>query len=137
MDFIRIGQPLLINHHVKEFIQRVDREFIPPAREIPKCTLTVPIRIQGKLFGAISLQNVDRENAFSESDLHLLETLANSLSIALENARLFDEIQRLLKETEQRAAGFGAVTTVSSALASELDLDALIQLVGEQTSSIF
>jgi len=137
LNFIQNGQPLLVNNHVAEFIQQVDPEFKPPAGVLPKCSLTVPIRIQGKLFGAISLQNVDRENAFSESDLHLLETLANSLSVALENARLFAETQRLLKETEQRAVELSAVNTVSSALASELDLDALIKLVGEQTRSIF
>jgi signal transduction histidine kinase len=137
LNFIQQGQPLLVNHHMLETLQQIDPEFKAPAGEIPKCTLTVPIRIQGKLFGAISLQNVDRENVFSESDLHLLETLANSLSVALENARLFDETQRLLKETEQRAAELAAVNTVSSALASELDLEALIQLVGEQTRSIF
>ena len=36
--------------------------------------------------------------------MRLLETLANSMSVALENARLFDETKRLLKETEQRNA---------------------------------
>jgi signal transduction histidine kinase len=137
MSFIETGQSQLVNNHVVEFVKQIDPEFQPPAGEMPKCTLTVPIRIQGKLIGAISLQNVERENAFSESDMHLLETLANSLSVALENARLFDETQRLLKETEQRAAELAAVNTVSSALASELDLHALIQLVGEQTRSIF
>ena len=137
LNFIHQGQPLLVNHHLSEYVQQVDPEFKVPAGELPKCSLTVPIRVQGKLYGAISLQNVDRENAFSESDLHLLETLANSLSVALENARLFNETQRLLKETEQRAAELAAVNTVSSALASELDLGTLIQLVGEQTRSIF
>jgi signal transduction histidine kinase len=136
-NFVNNGEPLLVNNRMAEFVQRLDPEFKPPAGELPKCSLTVPIRIQGKLFGAISLQNVDRENAFSESDVHLLETLANSLSVALENARLFDETQRLLKETEQRAAELAAVNTVSSAMASELDLEALIQLVGEQTRTIF
>jgi GAF domain-containing protein len=44
----------------------------------------------------ISLQNLDREDAFSEQDVRLLSTLAASLSVALENARLFDETKRLL-----------------------------------------
>ena len=137
LNFIEQGQPLLINHHMLESLQQIDPEFKPPAGEVPKCTLTVPIKLQGMLTGAISLQNVERENAFSESDLHLLETLANSLSVALENARLFNETQRLFQAEQQRAAELAAVNTVSSALASELDLDALIQLVGEQTRSIF
>ena len=137
LNFIEQGQPLLINHHMLESLQQIDPEFEPPAGEVPKCTLTIPIKLQGMLTGAISLQNVERENAFSESDLHLLETLANSLSVALENARLFNETQRLFQAEQQRAAELAAVNTVSSALASELDLGALIQLVGEQTRSIF
>ncbi len=76
------------------------------------------------------MQNVDHENAFSEFDQCLLETLASSMSVALENARLFNE-------TEQRAIELTAINTVSTALASELDMAALIHLVGEQTRTIF
>ena len=51
--------------------------------------LFVPLFIGGEAIGAISLQNLDRENAFTEADVRLLTTLAGSLSVALENARLF------------------------------------------------
>ena len=59
------------------------------------------------------------ENAFSESDVRLLETLANSMSVALENARLFDETTRLLKETEQRTAELAVINSVQEGLARE------------------
>jgi signal transduction histidine kinase len=59
------------------------------------------------------------------------------MGVALENARLFDETQRLLQETEQRAAELATVNTVTSALASELDLGPLINLVGEQMRHVF
>ena len=36
----------------------------------------------------ISLQNIDREHAFDEDDQRLLTTLAGSVTVALENARL-------------------------------------------------
>ena len=39
------------------------------------------------------------------ADVHLLTTLANSMSVALENARLFDQTQRLLARAAQRRAG--------------------------------
>ena len=98
--------------------------------------LGVPILSEEKAIGLISVQSYQK-NVFTKSDQRLLQTLANSMSMALENARLFDETQRLLKETEDRAAELSAVNTVSSALASELDVDALINLVGEQTRTIF
>ncbi len=50
----------------------------------------------------------------------------------IENARLFDETRRLLAETDERAAELATVKAVSRAFASELDLDALIELTVEQ-----
>jgi signal transduction histidine kinase/DNA-binding response OmpR family regulator/uncharacterized protein (UPF0297 family) len=80
--------------------------------------------------GVISLQNLDRENAFSESDVRLLVTLAASLSVALENARLFDE-------TKQRAAELAIINDVQAALAAELDPQAMYELVGARASDVF
>ena len=87
--------------------------------------------------GVISLQNIDRENAFSDSDVRLLETLANSMSVALENARLFDETQRLLKESEQRATELSIINEIQQGLAAELDFQAIVDLVGDKLSNVF
>ena len=42
----------------------------------------------------INLMDLEREHAYSASDVRLLETLAASMSVALDNARLFDEVQK-------------------------------------------
>ena len=85
----------------------------------------------------MSLQNIDKENAFSDSDVRLLETLANSMGVALENARLFDETTRLLKETEQQKAELGVINSVQEGLAKELDIQGIYELVGEKMRGIF
>ncbi len=85
----------------------------------------------------ISLQDMGREDAFGESDVNLLETLSGAMGVALENARLFDETQRLLKVSEQRAAELASINTVSQALVAESDLDRMIQLVGDELLEIF
>src|SRR5205807_5852667 len=72
----------------------------------------------------------DHEHAFSDADVRLLVTLAGSLSVALENARLFDE-------TRQRAAELAIVNGVGQAVAEQLDLDALIERLGDQLQSLF
>ncbi len=95
-----------------------------------------PIISSGKVMGVISIQNL-REDAFTESDLRLLITLTNSMSVALENARLFDETQRLLKETEQRAAELAIINSVQTGLASNLEMQAIYDLVGEKIREIF
>ena len=59
--------------------------------EATKSAIWVPLKKGKEIFGALSLQNVDRENAFADSDVRLLETLANTMSLALQNAELYDE----------------------------------------------
>jgi PAS domain S-box-containing protein len=128
-------QPIVINQDMPRWMQEYDNPVRQGAQ--PKSAVFIPMLVGDEAMGVISLQNADRENAFSDSDVRLLTTLANSMSVALENARLFNETQRLLKETEQRAAELATVNTVSSAITRELDLSALIHLVGEQIGSIF
>ena len=85
----------------------------------------------------ISLQNLDHEHAFSNSDVNLLTTLANSMSVALESARLFDETNRLLKETEQRNAELAVINSVQDGLVREMDIQGIYDLVGEKMREIF
>lgn len=135
-QLIECGEPLFNNHVTPESI-KASGSVVIEGTEAPKSVLFVPLVVGQKVTGYVSLQNVEQYDAFSENDIRLLSTLANSMSVALESARLFDETQRLLNETEQRAAEMTVVNTVSSALVKELDLQGLIQLVGEQMVSLF
>jgi PAS domain S-box-containing protein len=127
--------PLMIDEDMAGWMKEYANPVIDGAQ--PKSAIFIPMMVGNEAMGVVSLQNNDQENAFSQSDVYLLTTLVNSMSVALENARLFDETQRLLKETEQRAAELATVNTVSSAITGELDLDALIHLVGEQVRTVF
>ena len=98
--------------------------------EPPKSGLFVPLAAGGKATGVISLQNLDRDHAFTEADQRLLTTLAGSLSVALDNARLVDE-------TRQRNAELALINSVQSALAGELDLQAIYDIVGDKIREIF
>src|SRR5687768_18059800 len=104
---------------------------------MPKSVLYVPLIVGNKVTSYVSLQNVDKENAFNDSDIRLLETLANSMSVALENARLFDETNRLLKETEQRTAELAVINSVQEGLAKELDMQGIYNLVGDRLCDLF
>src|SRR6056297_848861 len=103
----------------------------------PKSAIFVPMIVGDQVVGSISLQNVDEEHAFSESDIRLLTTLTNSMSVAIENARLFNETSRLLQETEQRAAELQTVNSISKAIVSQLEVDALFKLVGDKMKDTF
>jgi GAF domain-containing protein/CheY-like chemotaxis protein len=105
--------------------------------EPSKSLLYVPLVIGGEATGVISLQNLDRENAFSDADVRLLTTLASSLTIALENARLFDETKRLLAETNERATELAIINSVQEGLAAELETQAMYDLVGDKIQQVF
>src|SRR5574339_264058 len=98
---------------------------------------SVPIISNDRFLGDISIENYERENAYGESELRLLTTIAASLGTALENARLFDETQRLLKITEERNAELGIINSVQAALASKLDYIGVIEAVGDKLREIF
>lgn len=102
-----------------------------------KSALFVPMIAGDLVRGSVSIQNTQNENAISESDTRLITTLANSMSVALENARLFDETNRLLGDAKQRATELSIVNNISKALASQLDADNLINLVGDQLKILF
>ena len=90
----------------------------------------MPLLVGGRATGVISLQNVDREHAFTETDERLLVTLAGSLSVALDNARL-------VHETRQRNAELALINSVQQAIAGELDPQAIYDLVGDKIQEVF
>ena len=77
-----------------------------------------------------------REHAYDENDARLLGALAGSMSVALENARLFDETQRLLKETEVRNAELAVINSIQQALGVELDFQAIVDVVGDKLREV-
>ncbi len=103
----------------------------------PKSAIFVPMMLGGEVIGSVSLQNVDKEHAYSKSDVRLLTTLTNSMSVALENARLFKKTSKLLEESHQRATELDTVNRVSRALVTQLEFDSLIELVGELMQETF
>ncbi len=96
-----------------------------------------PIRGTQRVLGMIVIENHQREHAYGEADLRVLTTIGATMGTALENARLFDETQRLLKETEQRNAELAVIASVQQGIAAELDLQAIIDLVGDKLREVF
>ncbi|HEV2219461.1 MAG TPA: GAF domain-containing protein [Casimicrobiaceae bacterium] len=133
------GQTLLINENMAQaVVQHASSSLAPPDdARVPKAQLMVPLRTGDEVRGMLTLSNLEREHAFRDSDVRLLETLAASMTAALENARLFDETQRLLKETEQRAAELAVINSIQEGMAAELDFQAIVDLVGDKLREVF
>ncbi len=89
-QIVQTRQPVLVNTNVPELAARLGQYTIP-GTITPKSWLGVPMIVGEQVTGILSLQNVDTEYAFDESDVRLLQTLAASMSVALENARLWEQ----------------------------------------------
>src|SRR5205823_9418674 len=130
------GETLVVNDDAARVSARCAPYMMVDA-PMSKSELLVPLLVGGEARGLIQLSSIEREHAFSESDVRLLQTLASSMSAALENARLFDETQRLLKETEQRNAELAIINSVQAALAAELNIQSIYDAVGDKIREIF
>lgn len=135
-QIVQTRKPVLVNTNVAKQARKLGQPTIP-GTITPKSWLGVPMMVGDQVTGILSLQNIDYENAFDESDVRLLQTLAASMSVALENARLFDETQRLLSETEQRAIELHIINSIQEELAQKLDMASIYELVGEKLQEFF
>ncbi|HYR00684.1 MAG TPA: GAF domain-containing protein, partial [Casimicrobiaceae bacterium] len=108
-----------------------------PGTDMAKCAVWVPIIGSDRFVGTVQLENHEREGAYGEAEVRLLQTVAASMGVALQSARHFDETQRLFRESEQRAAELAIVNSVQQGLAAELDFQAIVDLVGDKIAEIF
>jgi serine phosphatase RsbU (regulator of sigma subunit) len=99
-EIIRTCKPFMINMDEINRVVHAGKMRVIPGTELPKTWLGVPMLVGNTARGIVSLQNLDKENAFSRQDIDLLMTLTNSMSVSLENARLLKETQRLLRLME-------------------------------------
>ncbi|HEV8488918.1 MAG TPA: GAF domain-containing protein [Candidatus Limnocylindrales bacterium] len=134
---IETRAPILINANLIEWFEEHGLSTVVVQGEPAKAVLVAPLIVGDDARGRISLQNLDQEEVFSEADVRLLTTLASSLAVALENARLFDETRRLLSETNERAAELALINDVQRGLAERFDMQEMYDLVGDRIQAIF
>ncbi len=91
---------VLVSEHVAELAAQLGQPTLP-GTITPKTWLGVPMIVGDQVTGILSLQDVDQENAFDESVVRLLQTLADSMSVALENARLWEQESLYRKALER------------------------------------
>jgi serine phosphatase RsbU (regulator of sigma subunit) len=99
-QIVRTRKPFMINGEQILKVLNAGSMKVVPGTDIPKTWLGVPMLVGNEVRGIVSLQNLDKENAFSKSDIDLLMTLTTSMSQSLENARLFNQTERLLNRME-------------------------------------
>src|SRR6516162_5691793 len=109
-----------------------------------RTTLAIPLMREDEAIGAILIRRIE-VRPFSDKQIELVETFADQAVIAIENVRLFDEVQTRTGELSQSVEELRALGEVSQAINSTLDVETVlttivakaVQLSGTEAGTIY
>jgi class 3 adenylate cyclase/PAS domain-containing protein len=113
------GQPLLTDNAYKD-PRMQDSATI--AQFVVRSVLAVPLQYKDRIIGAVYVDNRYKVGVFTERELNLLRAFANQVAVAIENARLFADVQTTLADITDinelisnvfASIGSGVITTDS------------------------
>src|SRR6266568_68916 len=93
-----------------------------------RSVLAVPMLREGVAIGVIAASR-NEPGLFPEKQVELLKTFADQAVIAIENVRLFEEVQARTRELSQSVEELRALGEVSQAVNSTLDLQAVLSTI--------
>src|SRR5262249_11392906 len=108
---------------------------VPDTREQPellvgllggwRTLLSVPLRQQGELIGSLNARR-NEVRPFTAAQIKLLETFADQAVIAIENVRLFQELEARTHELARSVGELKALGEVGQAVSSTLELETVL-----------
>lgn len=102
---LRTGEPEIYPEVTDDMLARgtFDEGQLQLLRQLNlRSVIIVPLKVQDRVLGAITLVGAESGRRFKEKDVALATELAQRAALAVENARLYDEAQRLNQQLEQR-----------------------------------
>src|SRR5262249_40524206 len=118
--------------HVRDLAAEVQTEF-PEAEAVQKrfghrTTLAMPLLREGFPIGAILIRRME-VRPFTNEQIALLKTFADQAVIAIENVRLFQELQVRTQELGRSVGELKALGEVGQAVSSTLDLQTVLSTI--------
>ena len=103
----------------------------PPQHPPMKTFLGVPVVVRGEAWGNLYL--TEKEGGpFTVGDEEALQILADWAAIAIENARLYQDVERRRGELERALHGLEATTEIARALGGETELERVLELIAKR-----
>jgi GAF domain-containing protein/nitrogen-specific signal transduction histidine kinase len=100
----------------------------PASGQLARSIILVPLIFGGKVIGVLSVEH-NYPYAFSNTDITGLSTLADQATVALENARLFNQTQRQLQE-------MSIINEIGHALSATVHVDELVAVLRRQVAKL-
>src|SRR5262245_22018489 len=119
--------------HIEDMRTSLNRTEFPDAqvaidREGVRTMLVAPLEREGLAIGAILIRRTE-VRPFSEKQIALLKTFADQAVIAIENVRLFQELEARTRELAQSVGELRALGEVGQAVSSTLDLQTVLSTI--------
>ncbi|MFN2270729.1 MAG: GAF domain-containing protein [Anaerolineae bacterium] len=116
-----------------EAVVRFDNPLLPQTRS----EMALPLVSRGHCIGALSVQSTE-PNAFTEEDVAILQTMADQVAIAIENARLLEAERRRGAELETlRQASLHVTSSLDPQPVLEAIIEHALRLVSADNTHIF
>ena len=125
---LRTGRPLLASPEV--FDQLVASGEVDVIGTPSVDWLGVPLKTRDRITGVLAVQSYTKGVRYSEDDQSILVYVSEQVATAIDRKRAEEELR--LRITE-----LATINSISQALTAQLELDALIQLVGEKMRETF
>ena len=100
-----------------------------------RSALCVPMLREGALIGVIAIVKPKAE-PFTDKQIELVSTFADQAVIAIENVRLFDEVQARTRELSQSVDELRALGEVSQAVNSTVDLQTVLNTIVSRATQL-
>ena len=118
--------------HVHDVLAEIDTEY-PEVRSLQqvagsRTVLGTPLLRQGEPIGAIVIRRTE-VRPFTDKQIKLLETFADQAVIAIENVRLFQELEARTRELVRSVGELRALGDVGQAVSSTLDLQTVLSTI--------
>ncbi|HKN10714.1 MAG TPA: GAF domain-containing protein, partial [Pseudomonadota bacterium] len=116
---------------------QVDPEYAYAVRDVSaiRTVLGVPMLKNDALVGVIAIYRLEVK-PFTDKQIALMETFADQAVIAIENVRLFDEVQARTSELARSVEELRALGAVSQAVNSTLDLETVLETIVAKATQI-
>lgn len=97
--------------------------------------MALPLIARDRAIGALTVQSVER-GAFSSEDVTLLQTMADQLANAIDNARLYENAAQARAEAEERLQESLALQELSQTLARTLQVNEIMGIFFDACTGI-
>lgn len=133
---LKTGKPLLLRTETEnsDFLQTQGVELVG---EQAKSWLGVPLIASDEVIGVMALQSYDKEYCYDAQDMALLSTLSSQAAIAINNARLFKNVETVRQDLQERSERLKVLQKVTLDLAEEQrDLDTLLDVLMDRATLV-